>query len=421
MSSPAAPPTATPVPEALPQPDVYLAYTGPFDNLLLTLRDGRTGQTLRELDTPGPPIAAELSPNGQFLAYVAEQGQSGTNELWVIHVGSALGAAQDDLGRIETPLAEWDSMELGRSLAGSEFLEHVAWSPSSQYLAFTIAATDGTGSDAWLFDAGSAAVRQLTTTGTGFAASWVADSDSWAGERSRPQLLWVSLAGTQPTSQLIDIANPDTSLATTGTFQPLLSPDGARVIYWRGVMAASEDDGAWSFLEGGAPYLADVRASEDTVEFVNERPLFSDVTIDRDAFAAAGIVWGADSDAYAVWDAEWAGIPQGRAGEYPSVRRVYFGHASDERNLTEVHAIDEADLDLDATVVDIKVPTGRHLLITARLPIDGTLSVPRAQLILVTRNTGQVADEIERFTGPGEDAWFGPAANDARGEIPIEP
>jgi hypothetical protein len=156
------------------------------------------------------------------------------------------------------------------------------------------------------------------------------------------------------------------------------------------------------------------------VEFINERPLFSDLTIDRDAFVSAGIAWGADSDAYAVWDAEWTGLPQGTGGEYPNIRRVYFGHASDERNLTEVHAIDEGDLDLDATVVDVKVPTGRHLLITAQLPIGGTLSVPRAQLVLVTRNTGDVADDVEYFSGPGDDAWFGPAAYDAYWEVTVD-
>lgn len=421
-SAAASTPSPTPMPpEASPAPDVYLAYTGPFDNLLLTLRDGETGDTIRELGTPGPPIAAELSPNGQFLAYISQQGESGMNQLWVVHLGSDIQMqGLDAVVRIETRLDEWESMELGQSMAGSEFLEHLAWSPSSQYLAFTLAATDGSGPDAWLFDAGSEDVRRLTTTGTGYAASWVADPESMVPDRSRPQLLWISLAGEQPASQLVDVADADTSLATTATFQPLLSPNASHVIYWTGVMAQSED-GAWAFVEGGAPYLADVQASGDGVEFVNERPLFSDVTIDRDAFVSAGIAWGADSDAYAVWDAEWTGLPQGSRGEYPSIRRVYFGHASDERNLTEVHAIDPADLPEGASVVDVKVATTRHLLITAQLPIGGTLSTPRAQLILAARNTGRVPDDIEYFTGPGDDAWFGPAASDLWTDIPVVP
>jgi hypothetical protein len=41
------------------------------------------------------------------------------------------------------------------------------------------------------------------------------------------------------------------------------------------------------------------------------------------------------------------------------------------------------------------------------------MDAPRARLILVGRNTGQVADEVEFITGPGDDGWFGPAAFDA--------
>ncbi|MGI8930360.1 MAG: anti-sigma factor family protein, partial [Candidatus Limnocylindria bacterium] len=53
LATPVATPTTGPEPvEPSPEPDAYLAYTGPFDNLQLTLRDGETGATLRELDTP---------------------------------------------------------------------------------------------------------------------------------------------------------------------------------------------------------------------------------------------------------------------------------------------------------------------------------------------------------------------------------
>ena len=411
-ATPSPTPAATAAPVQLaPEPDVYLAYTGPFDNLLLTLRDGRSGGTVRELTTPGPAIAAEMSPNGQFLAYISEQGQSGMNQLWVLHLGSETGTGGPDAIRVETPLAQWDSLELGQSAAGSEFLERLTWSANSQLLAFTIAATDGSGTDAWLFDAADASITPVTTTGTGYAASWV-------GTQSGPQLLWVSLAGEQPSSQLIDVADASTSLATTGTFQPLLSPDGSHAIYWKGVMRREGTE--WAFVQGGAPYLAEARAIGDSFEFVNERPLFSDVTIDRDAFTSAGIAWGADSDAYAVWDAMWTGIPQGAGGEYPNANRIYFGHASDDRELTEVHAIDAADLPEGASVVDVKVPTTRHLLVTARVPIGGVMDAPRALLILVARNTGQVADEVFTFTGPGDGGWFGPGAYDAYYE-PVTP
>ena len=404
-AEPSATPVATPTPEIAPEPDVYLAYTGPFDNLLLTLRDGRTGDTIRELHTPGPPLAAELSPNGQFLAYISELGQSGMQEVWVIHLG-AMPSLQgtDEATRMETPLDEWESVSLGRSVAGSPFLEHLAWSPDSRYLAYTLADVSGGGPDAWLYDASSDGITRLTDT------NWYAAS--WAGDR----LLWVTGVGTgQPISDLLSLEElPGISVATADVFQPLLSPDGSKAIYWKGTI--QNTPGGWQFVEGAAPYLAEVLAFDQTFEFVNERPLFGDVTIDRDAFTSAAIAWGADSDAYAVWQAQWSGIPQGSGGEYPNVNRVYFGHASDPRGLTEVHAIDEADIAEGSFVVDVKVPSDRHLLITARHPVGGVMEAPTADLILVTRNTGDVPDEVDVFEGPGDDAWFGPGAYDAARE-----
>lgn len=404
------PSAAPPEPEMDPRPDVFLAYTGPFDNLLLTLRDGRTGDTLRELGGPvsGPPIAAEMSPNGQFLAYITQVGQSGMNEVWLLHLGWNLPAPGADAERSETALPEWESISLGQSVAGSEFLERLAWSPDSQYLAFTLA-EPGVGPDVWITDVTDAESWQYTTSGDAYAGSWHSDDALWVS--------FTDSAGGEPVTMDASIS-PDARYGPlsgdvgpmVGVFQPLLSPDRSQVIYWRGVMERSNDE--WVFLEGGAPYIA--RAAGDTsIVGGDERLLFSDVTIDRDAFVSAGIAWGADSDAYAVWDAEWTGLPQGENGEYPNIRRVYFGHASDDRELTEDHAIDAADLPEGASVVDVKVPTTRHLLVTAQLPIGGTLSVPRAQLILVTRNTGRVADEVAYFEGPGDDAWFGPAAFDA--------
>ena len=422
-------PSATPVgsPAATPdvgepiqytsEPDVYLAYTGPFDNLLLTLRDGRTGDTLRELESQGPPVAAELSPNGQFLAYISQLGESGRMELSLVHLGRDVGSTPPV--RHDTPIPEWATVRLGESVAGSEFLERMAWSMDSRYLAYTLAAVDGSGTDVWLLDTAFGEPRQLTDVGNAYAASWVV-------ERDGTSYLWTSTAGEEPMSYLHgfdDSGDPDApSLGGSGdpassplaiaegVFQPIVSPNGDRVIYWRGLMRRFADE--WLFAEGASPYLAASSLDGDGPPFADGLPLFSDVTIDRDAFISAGIVWGADSDAYAVWGAQWTGVPQGPEGEYPNINHVYFGHASDSRNLTATHAIDEADIPQNAPVVDVKVPTGRHLLITAREPIGGIMEAPRARLILVGRNTGQVPDEVEFVTGPGDDGWFGPAAYD---------
>ena len=381
---------------------MFLALTGPFDNLALTLRHGPTTETIAEIDTPsGPPIAAELSPDGQWLAYITRFGESGLNEVRVTRIPQDRG----DSG---------ETIVLGRSVAGSPFLERLAWSADSRYLAYTLADIDGgRGTDAWIFDSAASEFRQLSDTGNAYAGSWIPDGD---GVTTR---LWVSLAGDAPTSYVIAIrddaplgpADPAEIGAprANGVFQPLLSPNGSLAIYWKGRMERVGDE--WLFSEGGAPYLAE---HDDEFAFADERPLFSDLTIERDAFTSAGITWSADGDAYAVWKTRWTGISQGNGDiEYPDERRVYFGHASDERGLTQTHAIDEADIPDESSVVDVKVsPTGRHLLVTAQRPIGGIMEPPRADLLFIERNTGRTPDEVF-FLGSADRGWFGPAAFDA--------
>jgi hypothetical protein len=88
---------------------------------------------------------------------------------------------------------------------------------------------------------------------------------------------------------------------------------------------------------------------------------------------------------------------------------VYFGHASDDRRLTRVHAIDRADIDPAMSVVDVELaPTGGHLLITAREAPGGVMDAPRAELLLVTRHTGGQADEVD-VVESSDEGWVGPA------------
>jgi hypothetical protein len=175
----------------------------------------------------------------------------------------------------------------------------------------------------------------------------------------------------------------------------------------------------WVFTEGGAPWLGmNVNDGGDGYEFESSQEIFTDVTVDRDAFTSAAISWAPDSDAFAIWDAAWTGIPQAASGEYPDPRRVYLGRATDPRHVTQTHALDAADVPADATVVDVKVAgTGRHLAITVRYPVPGDLSTAEADLLLVTRNTGDVADEVSVLNQSGS-GWYGPAlyARDPAGD-----
>ena len=393
----------TPTPVGSPEPDVFLALTGPFDNQALTVRDGGDADTtLTEAETPaGEPIAAELSPDGQWLAYITALGASGMNEVRATRIvapeeeGPAVGA----------------TYVLGQSIAGGPFLEHLFWSSDGRQLAYTVADPEGGGTDVWIFEPGAERSWQLTDVGNAYAGSWVAGPPG-------SEVLWVSLAESRPVSYLLSVEEGDAGgidpadsefPAADDAFQPLISPNGGFVIYWTGSMERAGDE--WQFSEAGTPWLAENDGDgAGGYEFGQARPLYSDVTIGREAFNSAAIAWGPDSDAYAVWNAAWTGTSQSTEGDYPAQNRVYFGHATDPRGLTQAHAIDEGDLPEDAFVVDVKVsPTGQHLVITAGRPRPGDLSPPMADLLLITRNTGDVADEVEAI-GPADQGWFGPAA-----------
>ncbi len=428
--TPSEAPTQAPNPVAVaPEPDVFLAFTGTLEDPALTVEEpapaGESPPPPAEVDTPsGPPIAAELSPDGQWLAYITEVGLSGMNEVRATRVAQAPPASDPDASPpADSSMAVGDTVVLGRSAMGTPFLERLAWSPDGRYLAYTLTDPDAGTTDVWIFETEHADSWQLTEVGNAFAASWVAREDA-------EPLLWVSTADAQPASYLtepVSEAGPGELIDPTsdnhgtaeGIFQPLLNPNGSFAIYWRGAMRREEGFG-WDFVEGGAPQLAQHDAAGGTYRFDSERPLFSDLTIGQATFTSASITWSSDGDAYAVWNTEWAGDSQGTEGKYPDSTRVYFGHATDPRGLTQDHAIDKDDVAAGMIVVDVKVsPTGRHLVITAREPLAGDLDTPRAQLLLVERNTGDFADTV-RVLGSSDEGWIGPAAFDQTAEV-LEP
>src|SRR5688500_18339973 len=167
--APSAEPTPAPTPLAAspePEPDVYLALTGPFDNQMLTLRHGPTGETIMELGTSAVPIAAELSPDGQWLAYITQLGESGLNEVRATRI--AEGPPPDDaeeLPPVDSPIGVSETLILGESVAGSPFLEHLAWSSNSQYLSYTLADPNTNGTDVWVFQPSLGEAQQLTDVG----------------------------------------------------------------------------------------------------------------------------------------------------------------------------------------------------------------------------------------------------------------
>ena len=419
--------TATPIPPS-PEPDVFVAYTGPVESPTLDIVDTTPGDPVAEVVEPvGPPIAAELSPEGGFLAITSRLGQSGLNEIQVTHLESDADGEAGGPPPIDSDMRAGETRKIAESLAVDPFVERMTWSPLGHYLAFTVADPEAQGdTDVWVFEAATGEAWQLTDTGNAYAGSWV------LGEDDAP-LLWVSSAAQEPISHLVPVLDADEErrelidpsedpvAEAEGVFVPILNPSGRFAIYWTGRMAEVRG-GGWVLAEGGAPYLSLHGASGDTFSFDNERLLFSDVTIDRDAFTSAEISWGLDGITYAVSEVLWAGVSQSDDEEvlYPDPARVYFGHATDPRGLTQAHAIDITDVPEGSTVVDVKVsPTGHHLVITALRPVGGVLEAPTADLLLITRNTGNVPDVVESLNAD-EEGWYGPAAFDAYLEIVAE-
>jgi hypothetical protein len=429
-SEPVASPSESPAPSTTPspEPDAYLAVTGPFDNRALTARDGATGETIAELDTPsGEPIAAELSPDGQWIAYLTPVGDKGTHEIRASRIGEALPSDDPEAPPpVDSSIEVGETLILGESLSGDPFLDHLFWSPDSRYLAFTRADPETSDIDTWLFEASSGDAWQLTDGVDAYAGAWADWSDGVA--------VWISVPGEAPISYLnalqddtggyleeIDPAGRAVSRAE-GVFQPLLNRSGSFAAYWDGTMEES-GGGAWQFTIGGQPYLAEHDPDSDEDAFTNRQRMFRDLSVGRDGFASASITWGEDGDAYAVWDARWTGSSQSGEDEdpYPDASRVYFGRATDPRGLTRVHAIDRADLPEDWQVVDVKIsPTGEHLVVTVARPRGGELEAATAELLVIERNTGAEADEVRRLAA--EDGfWFGPGAFDRRSEEPEAP
>ena len=397
-------PTATPIPPS-PDPDVYVAVEGPVESRVMSIRDGTTGETIANVDEApsGPVVASSLSPDGQWLAYISALGASGLNE-----VRATLVADDPD-----APFAVGNTVVLGQSVAGSPFLEQMSWSDDGAALAFTLADQKDATTDAWIFRPSVGEAERLTDVGNAYAGSWVPGSSA----------VWVSVAGETPFSYLVPFdADAGTTAAVDpadsefapaeNVFQPLVSPNGAFVIFWRGRMEQTGSE--WLFTEGGAPWIAQNHSDgEGGYEFEPSRELFSDVLIGRDAFASAAVAWGPDGNAFAVWDAAWTGIPQ---GNYPDRARIYFSHATDGDLIAADHVLDTGDLPGNAYVVDVKVsPTGNHLVVTAGQPTAGVMDPPSADLLLIRRNTGSAADEVT-LIGSADDGWFGPAGFDARNE-----
>jgi hypothetical protein len=303
-------------------------------------------------------------------------------------------------------LADQTLVELGQSVTPMYGIgDEMSWSSTGGFLAYTLTSTDGR-SDAWVYRLWSGEIRPVTNTGDAIAGGFL--SVPGMGES-----LWVSRVGDQPrTYQLVMPLGARLGPYTleqpefTGMFQPVPSPDGKHVIYWKGTMGTP--GGHWSFSGGGMLYVADVTTSGGNVKFTNERQLFPTLVPGRDAFQGGRVVWGPDSDAFAVWNLQWGGLPQPQG--FPDPDRVYFGHLSTPALITSAQALDPADTAGALSTVDVSVaPDGNHLTLTMLIDAgsEGGEFGPVSELRMVSRGYGTDADKVTLIGQ--KQSWNGPA------------
>lgn len=374
----------------------YMSLTGAsLQPLKLSFINDATSASIDLGTVSGPPIAAALSPDGNWLAYITQKGETGANEVWAVHLGDKAVS------------------HLGCSLA-APFTDRLVWSPDSQYLAYTLVGVDlgaavgcqtaGTGADVWLLDTGSGEHSRFTTSGYAYAASFFPFRVPDAANR-----LWISYAGNSPRSELIAVPSLDAKLATAeGVFLPLLSPDGSRAIFWRGTM--SNNGGSWHFSRGGMPQLSgDFRSTGPASPWVVATPLFTDLSpVGGEAFASGDFAWGPDSNLFAFWDGAWTGPPQSTDGTYPGQGDVDVGSVGILLSTASRVVLDLAEGD---RIVDVAIGNS-VMAITIGLASAGIGDPPSAyvQYASVDPHTvggGTVGDGVKRGVEPSH--WDGPA------------
>jgi predicted anti-sigma-YlaC factor YlaD len=367
----------TPVPELAFGPGElgYLSVTGaPLEALKLSFINDATGDSIDAGSVSGPTIAAALSPDDRWLAYISQKGETGANEVWVLS------------------LVDGKVKHLGCSSA-APFTDRLAWSADSRLLAFTLVGIDlgaaagcqvpSDGADVWIFDTASAAISNLTHSGNAYAGSFQLSTTEEGGE-----VLFVSYAGDQPWTGSWEVTGTAAGKGNDhvpNVFQPLLSPDGNRAIFWSGTM--SNNGGSWHFSLGGMPQLSgDFRSAGPASPWIGE-PLFTDlVSVGGEAFASGDFAW-APANSVAFWNGAWTGAPQSNDGSYPSDRDLYL--TSLDTGLLSASSRVVLGMASDSWIVDVAFSSSGEFAVTEGIPSAGIGDPPSAVIEVIGGGGGK--------------------------------
>ena len=393
-------PTPTVNPQAFLRPGElgYFSMTGgSLETPKLTFIKNATGEAI-EAETPtGPPIAAALSPDAEWIAYITEVGETGANQVWVLH------------------LTDGETVRLGCALAGP-FADRLLWSANSRYLAYTLRAVDlgetidcgpmapgpADSTDVWVFDTESGEVTRVTDTGDAFAAAIEGNG------LDNGTALVISHAAETPWTEFTRLAIPPdegtTPARVEGVFLPLVSPTSGLMLYWSGSMSQATQDGAWHFTTGGLPMVGN--AADLTVAGTPDgTPLFADLSgRGGDGFADGHFSWGADGDLVAFWGGLWTGSPQGE--DYPSELAAYAGRLTDGGLTMHSRLAIPTDADTARIISVAFEPDGVSVVVSVGDASAGVGDPSSANLYRVSIGAGEAVKIGGAIDPP---PWNGPA------------
>jgi hypothetical protein len=384
--------------EPTPEPSVAAAFLAPSDlgyfilsgdvgAQQLVFHNDRTGAEIVAPTTSGAILAASLSPDGQWLAYISRKGESGANEVWALN------------------LADSSSVRLGCSVQ-FPFTERLAWSADSSLLAYTLAANDIGPSagcnepeavyttNVWLFETDSRAVRRLTGSEDAYAAMFVQDINSDA------TALLVSHATTadssaQPWTEMWKLTAPaqEPIHLWDGVFLPLFGTDQvesteANVLFFVPLFA-SDATGFWNLQGGGVPLIGIGSYVTNPIQGI---PAISP------GFAGSSLTewhvsWSPDGQQFASWSSNSSAL---------FVKTPQAAMDGGPETPVAIELPTEGSWIVDATFST----DGSDLLVTIGIPSAGIGDPPSSQLVRLPLSGGSQSVISEGGANP---PWTGPA------------